>query len=54
MLLAAVTKSISEMTSTSKLVQVLPASTVGKVMAAKGLMIFLVAVEMATEEAEVL
>ena len=45
MLLATVTKLIYEMTSTSELVQVLPASTVGKAVAAKGLVIFLVTVE---------
>jgi hypothetical protein len=46
--------SISEMTSTSEVLQVLPASAAGKAMATKGLEMFLVAVKAKVEEAKVL
>jgi hypothetical protein len=42
------------MTSTSEVLQVLPASAAGKAVATKGLEMFLVAVEVKEEEAEVL
>jgi hypothetical protein len=54
MLLAAMMKSISEITLTSELVQVLPVSAAGKAVVEKVLVILLVVVEAAAGEAKVL